>query len=506
MSGALRNEKILSAILRVTTRPVSHPFAHVQRPKVIQTITAATPWRAASGFSVSFGPDPEDHAPKKASAEPLKSKRKGEHKENETQRQSVRKAKSKRKEEHKETKTQRQPAHKAKSKRKKEHKQKETQRQPALKAKSKKQQANKAEPAQGVKPQQKQHSPVHGGDVTPRHASAVAILGNSSTSLQNQETTVHARQAENNATGETSVADSSYCKPAEQELEDELSITDHLTTESCDPKEHSRAALRGGEEPANTPHSDSQSAATRKPKRKEAKDNQATDIIIGSESVLDEQASKPHAPVDPAHTANLSPAKEATKGKQGSPAPRSSSAEPGTPPSRARELIRTDSRGDLKSKPDEQTNPPKPLPAKKEPWQIQKQALKKKFGSENWNPRKKLSPDTIDGIRALHEQYPDKYPTPVLAEKFKVSPEAIRRILKSKWRPDPEKQAERRERWARRHDRIWDQQAAIGLRPARTKAKKAGEPGDLAETADIEEFNLVRAQKQARDTYQAAES
>jgi hypothetical protein len=497
MSGALRNEKILSAILRVTTRPVSHPFAHVQRPKVIQKITAATPRRAASGFSVSFGPDPEDHAPKKASAEPLKSKRKGEHKENESQRQPVRKAKSKRKEEHKETKTQRQPAHKAKSK---------------------KQQANKAEPAQGVKPQQKQHSPVHGGDVTPCNASAVAILGSSSTSLQNQETTVHTRQAENNATGEASVADSSHCKPAEQELEDELSITDHLTTESCDPKEHSGAALGGGEEPANTPHCDSQSAATRKPKRKEAKDNQATDIIIGSESVLDEQASKHHAPVDPAHTANLSPAKEATKGKQGSPAPRSSPAEPGTPPprsspaepgtppSRARELIHTDSRGDPKSKPDEQTNPPKPLPAKKEPWQIQKQALKKKFGSESWNPRKKLSPDTIDGIRALHEQYPDKYPTPVLAEKFKVSPEAIRRILKSKWRPDPEKQAERRERWARRHDRIWDQQAAIGLRPARTKAKNAGEPGDLAEIADIEEFNLVRAQKQARDTYPPAES
>jgi hypothetical protein len=110
--------------------------------------------------------------------------------------------------------------------------------------------------------------------------------------------------------------------------------------------------------------------------------------------------------------------------------------------------------------------------------------LRKKFGSESWNPRKKLSPDTIDGIRALHELYPEKYPTPVLAEKFKVSPEAIRRILKSKWRPDPEKQAERRERWARRHDRIWDQQAAIGLRPARTKVTKAKEPDDVAGDSD----------------------
>lgn len=132
--------------------------------------------------------------------------------------------------------------------------------------------------------------------------------------------------------------------------------------------------------------------------------------------------------------------------------------------------------------------------------------MKNKFGSEGWNPRKKLSPDTIDGIRALHEQYPDKYPTQVLAEKFKVSAEAVRRILKSKWRADPEKQAERRERWARRHDRIWDQQAAIGLRPARTKVKKPLEPGEVDENADIEEFHLARARKQARDTHLTNES
>jgi hypothetical protein len=121
--------------------------------------------------------------------------------------------------------------------------------------------------------------------------------------------------------------------------------------------------------------------------------------------------------------------------------------------------------------------------------------LKKKFGSEGWNPRKKLSPDTLDGIRALHEQYPEQYPTPVLAEKFKVSPEAIRRILKSKWRPNPEKQAERRERWARRHDRIWDQQAAIGLRPARTKVTKVKELDDAA--GDLDEEHARRRRELA---------
>ena len=117
--------------------------------------------------------------------------------------------------------------------------------------------------------------------------------------------------------------------------------------------------------------------------------------------------------------------------------------------------------------------------AKREEWAIQKGALKEKF-SEGWQPRKKLSPDTIDGIRALHQQYPDKYTTAVLAEQFKISPEAIRRILKSKWRATDDEMEERRERWARRYDRIWDQQAAIGLRPPRTKDRKA----------EVEEFAL----------------
>jgi Neugrin len=115
----------------------------------------------------------------------------------------------------------------------------------------------------------------------------------------------------------------------------------------------------------------------------------------------------------------------------------------------------------------------------REHWQIQKEALKKKFGEQGWSPRKKLSPDAMEGIRALHEQYPDKYTTPVLAEQFKVSPEVIRRILKSKWRPSADKLEERRARWAKRHDRIWDAQAEMGLRPKRTKDRKPEGPEKL---------------------------
>ncbi|KIM97405.1 hypothetical protein OIDMADRAFT_96520, partial [Oidiodendron maius Zn] len=70
-------------------------------------------------------------------------------------------------------------------------------------------------------------------------------------------------------------------------------------------------------------------------------------------------------------------------------------------------------------------------------WQIDKQALKEKF-PEGWNPRKRLSPDALAGIRALHASMPTAFTTEHLAQRFEVSPEAIRRILKSKWVPNAE--------------------------------------------------------------------
>lgn len=128
---------------------------------------------------------------------------------------------------------------------------------------------------------------------------------------------------------------------------------------------------------------------------------------------------------------------------------------------------------------------------KREAWQIQKDALKEKFGDDGWNPRKKLSPDAIEGIRGLHEQDPNLYSTSVLASQFKVSPEAIRRILKSKWSRNisPEQIQERRERWARRHDRIWDRQAELGLRPQRVKERELEDPDQFEK--DIERRRIL---------------
>lgn len=101
----------------------------------------------------------------------------------------------------------------------------------------------------------------------------------------------------------------------------------------------------------------------------------------------------------------------------------------------------------------------------REPWQTQKSALSEKFGPRGWSPRKRLSPDTLEGIRALHVQYPEKFTTPVLADQFRVSPEAIRRILKSKWRPKDEEEERRRQRWERRGENIWSQMVEMGINP-----------------------------------------
>ncbi|ODQ56356.1 hypothetical protein SAICODRAFT_48520, partial [Saitoella complicata NRRL Y-17804] len=97
-------------------------------------------------------------------------------------------------------------------------------------------------------------------------------------------------------------------------------------------------------------------------------------------------------------------------------------------------------------------------------WKRQKFALLEKFGEEGWNPRKKLSPETMEGIRALHVQHPELFAINRLAELFKISPEAIRRILRSKWRPaTEEEQKEREARWQARGKRILEKWREDGI-------------------------------------------
>lgn len=79
----------------------------------------------------------------------------------------------------------------------------------------------------------------------------------------------------------------------------------------------------------------------------------------------------------------------------------------------------------------------------------------------------------------LHSHSPETFTTPVLAERFKISPEAVRRILKSRWVPNNERKEELRARddarkVARRKGRVkreWDE----GIHTGVLKVKKVQE-------------------------------
>lgn len=65
----------------------------------------------------------------------------------------------------------------------------------------------------------------------------------------------------------------------------------------------------------------------------------------------------------------------------------------------------------------------------------------------------------------MRSSQPDVYTTEVLANHFKVSPEAIRRILKSKWQPSEDESEDRRKRWEKRGEKKWTEMVEQGVRP-----------------------------------------
>lgn len=76
-------------------------------------------------------------------------------------------------------------------------------------------------------------------------------------------------------------------------------------------------------------------------------------------------------------------------------------------------------------------------PETKPHWRQHRESMKEKF-PEGWNPPRRLSRGDMNTIRRLHTLDPIQFSTPNLAEQFKISAEAVRRILKSKFRTDEE--------------------------------------------------------------------
>ena len=128
-----------------------------------------------------------------------------------------------------------------------------------------------------------------------------------------------------------------------------------------------------------------------------------------------------------------------------------------------------------------------------EPWMRDKTALQAKFGAKGWAPNKRLSPDSLEGIRALHSSDPETYDTAMLSQHFQITPEAIRRILKSKWKPQPEEIEKRMERWEARGKRKWNEMSELGMKPPK-KWRMQGVPNPKMEGRTIKKWEDDRAE------------
>ncbi|KIJ36343.1 hypothetical protein M422DRAFT_212294 [Sphaerobolus stellatus SS14] len=105
-------------------------------------------------------------------------------------------------------------------------------------------------------------------------------------------------------------------------------------------------------------------------------------------------------------------------------------------------------------------------------------ALKQKF-PEGWLPPKKLSRDAMESLREMHHYSPETFTTPVLADKFRISPEAVAKILRSKWVPSKERmqdiRAKEEQKRAGRHKDRLKKEWAEGMDRGVLRAKKREE-------------------------------
>lgn len=120
-------------------------------------------------------------------------------------------------------------------------------------------------------------------------------------------------------------------------------------------------------------------------------------------------------------------------------------------------------------------------------WTKRDRALKVKHG--NWNPTRKLDRQQIQELRNITRMLPH-LKTVQLSEMFRVSPEAIRRILKSNWVPTDQdedkllaraekKRKEKQQRWREQKDQEQREQRAHrgdgGDRVGARAGERAGE-------------------------------
>lgn len=101
-------------------------------------------------------------------------------------------------------------------------------------------------------------------------------------------------------------------------------------------------------------------------------------------------------------------------------------------------------------------------------WKRQMFALKEKF-SQGWDPKRKLSRDEMDRLREIKAGEPS-ISLNELSERFRISPEAVRRIVKSRWRPNKEESAKVQQRWLRRGERLGSWSSSMGQSSSTSKS------------------------------------
>lgn len=129
---------------------------------------------------------------------------------------------------------------------------------------------------------------------------------------------------------------------------------------------------------------------------------------------------------------------------------------------------RTEQRpGQAAEEEDEPRNPPA--------WLKHRRTIKDKF-PEGWAPPKRISREASELLRILQRSDPTVYTTPTLADRFKISPEAVRRILKSQFELSPEEKNKREQKRLRAEA---EKRMAEGEEGHTWAGDKVGERGEM---------------------------
>lgn len=124
-------------------------------------------------------------------------------------------------------------------------------------------------------------------------------------------------------------------------------------------------------------------------------------------------------------------------------------------------------------------------------WKKHKLALKEKF-PQGWAPPKRISREAMDLLRTLHNVDPNVNSVPVLAQRFKISPEAVRRVLRSRFelsRDEREKREIRRKEERKRQIESGEHQ---GEAWSGDRGREKGEMQRLRE----ERLNITREERE----------